>query len=423
MIQVTRSMQKRMTVTLFASQSLFSASSIMAFTLMPIIAAHLSGSDSSAGVPPMVVMIGRSAAAYPAGWLMDRAGRRPGLCLGYLLAVVGGMVSVLSVDAWQSFTGFCSGGLLMGMGRGVIEQARFVAAEVYPPEKRASSIGAIVFAGTVGAIGGPLLVDPSGRFAESVGMTFHAGPYFVSTVLIALALILTFALLRPDPMAIGLALSGKSTDLGSPARSRPMSVIFKDGTVRFGLTAMIVGQFVMTFLMVITPLHMNHHAHGAYSISLVIMAHTLGMFGLSSLTGRLERRIGPGSVVLWGAVILAISAVLTPVSNSVPMLAISLFLLGLGWNFCFIAGSTLLSGDLEPHERGKAQGVGEALVALAAGGGSLATGAVFAQVGIVAVCGIGVAVSFGMLAMAWKWSGGTEATTDHRRRTTITESS
>lgn len=415
MTDVTAAMQRRMMVTLFASQSLFSASSIMAFTLMPIIAAQLSGSDSTAGVPPMIVMFGRSAAAYPAGWLMDRVGRRPGLCLGYILAIAGGGLSVLAVSSWESFTAFCVGGLLMGMGRGVIEQARFVAAEIYPPERRGTSIGAIVFAGTVGAIGGPLLVDPSAKLAVTLGMTFHSGPYFVSTLLIGFALLLTFAFLRPDPMAVGLALQGKSADIHEHADSRPMAVIFKSGTVRFGLASMVVGQFVMTFLMVITPLHMNHHAHGAHSISLVIMAHTLGMFGLSSLTGRLERWIGPVAVTGWGAVVLAVSAVLTPVSNDVPMLAFALFLLGLGWNFCFIAGSSLLSGGLESHERGKAQGLGEALVALAAGGGSLLTGAVFAQAGIVWVCGIGVVVSVGMLGAA-AWWGKEEATTDRGPR-------
>jgi predicted MFS family arabinose efflux permease len=125
----------------------------------------------------------------------------------------------------------------------------------------------------------------------------------------------------------------------------------------------------------------------------VIMAHTLGMFGLSNLTGKFSQRCGPVWVVGAGSVVLAISAILTPVSNGVPMLAFSLFLLGLGWDFCFIAGSSLLSSSLASHERGRAQGAGEALVAAAAGAGSLGTGAVFAEAGILAVCGVGVVVS------------------------------
>ncbi|MYE88899.1 MFS transporter [Candidatus Poribacteria bacterium] len=146
-------------------------------------------------------------------------------------------------------------------------------------------------------------------------------------------------------------------------------------------------------MMVITPLHMNHHAHGEQAISWVIMAHTLGMYGLSSLTSRLADRFGPVTIIVAGGLILGVSAVLTPISNQVPMLAFSLFLLGLGWNFCFIAGSALFFSGLLPAERGRAQGAGEMIVALAAGTGSLGTGAVFAEAGIVAVSAMGLAFS------------------------------
>jgi MFS family permease len=73
---VSRAVERRITSTLFVSQSLFSASAILSFTLTPIISAHLSGSDSAAGVPPTMTMLGRAVAAYPVGWLMDRTGRR-----------------------------------------------------------------------------------------------------------------------------------------------------------------------------------------------------------------------------------------------------------------------------------------------------------------------------------------------------------
>lgn len=152
---------------LFASQSLFSASTIMSFTLMPIIAARLGESDSAAGVPPTVMMLGRAVAAYPAGWMMDRLGRRPGLSLGYVLTGLGAALCAASVGLWESFVWFSVGVLLMGMGRGVIEQSRFVAAEIHTVDERPRAIGLIVLAGTVGAIGGPLLVEPSGGLSAS----------------------------------------------------------------------------------------------------------------------------------------------------------------------------------------------------------------------------------------------------------------
>ncbi len=185
---------------------------------------------------------------------------------------------------------------------------------------------------------------------------------------------------------------------------RKLREIFSDGNARFGVAAMVIGQFVMTLIMVITPLHMNHHHHGTASISGVIMAHTLGMYGLSSLTGRLTPRLGPTRVVWIGAAILAVSAVMTPVSNSLPLLAVALFLLGLGWNFCFIAGTAILSNVLAVDERGRAQGASEAVIAVAAGGGSLGTGVVFAGGGILAVSALGLVVSGALLCGTSWWS-------------------
>jgi MFS family permease len=400
---IPRSVQQRITATLFISQSLFSGSMILSFTLLPIISAHLSGTDRAAGVPPTMMMLGRAVAAYPVGWLMDRTGRRLGLSLGYLFAAAGSVLSVLSISMWESFPWLCASVLLIGMGRGVSEQARFVAAEVYHPVKRAGVIGLIVFAGTIGAVGGPLLVSPSTWLAAYFGLHPHSGPYLVSVVLTALAFMLIVCLLYPDPMKVGRALAQDLNGVEEKNTGRKLWQIFIDRTVRLGVAAMIIGQFVMTLIMVITPLHMSHHAHEATAISWVIMAHTLGMYGLSSLTSRLSDRFGQVKIVVAGALILSISTVLTPISNEVSMLAFSLFLLGLGWNFCFIAGSALFFSGLLPAERGRAQGASEMLVALAAGTGSLGTGAVFAEAGIVAVSAMGLAFSLVLIvASVWR---------------------
>ena len=184
---------------------------------------------------------------------------------------------------------------------------------------------------------------------------------------------------------------------------RALRQIFSDGTVRLSVAAMVIGQLVMTLTMVITPLHMAHHAHGTKAISWVIMAHTLGMFGLSSMTSRLSDYFGRVRIVIAGALVLAVSAVLTPISNQLPMLAFALFLLGLGWNFCFIAGSALLSGAVLPFERGRAQGITEMMVSLAAATGSLGTGTVFAEGGIVAVSAIGLGFSLALMGWAIRW--------------------
>jgi MFS family permease len=181
-----------------------------------------------------------------------------------------------------------------------------------------------------------------------------------------------------------------------------LTKIFSQPAVLLAVAAMTIGQLVMALIMVITPLHMDHNNHSTESVSLVIMAHTLGMFGLSSVTGWLIDRYGRIPLIVAGAAILIIAGILAPLSVAVPNLAVALFLLGLGWNFCFIAGSSLLADALAARERARAQGASEVLVSLATGVGSLGTGAVFDQGGMTAVAAVGIALSL-LLVAALFW--------------------
>ncbi|WP_420627793.1 MFS transporter [Candidatus Leptofilum sp.] len=390
--------RQRLTGALFFSQSVFSAAMIAAFTLTPILAAELGGSDTVAGVPNTVTLLGRALAAYPIGWLFDKVGRRLGLSVGFALALAGALLTVWSVMN-TSFIGFCAGAALMGMGRGGSDQARYVAAEVQTPDRRAKVIGLIVFAGTIGAIGGPALVGPSASFAESWDLLGDTGPYLAAMVLYAVGLLTIFFFLRPDPQQVSQALAVENPTEETDVPIRPLSQIFRQPTVLLAVASMAIGQLVMALIMVITPLHMDHHNHGTESVSLVIMAHTLGMFGLSSVTGWLIDRYGRLPLIVAGSTILILSGILAPLSAAVPNLAVALFLLGLGWNFCFIAGSSLLADALAAKERARAQGASEVLVSLASSAGSLGTGVVFNQGGMTAVAAVGIALTLLLVAL------------------------
>lgn len=398
--------QRRITATLFASQSLFSAATIAAFTLTPVIAAQLGGSDALTGVPNTMLMLGRAGAGYPLGWLMDKISRRAGLSAGLFLAVVGMLVSAAAIGL-GSFVIFLLGAALLGAGRSASEQSRFVAAEVYRPERRAKVIGLIVFAGTIGAVGGPLLVAPATAFAQSFGFAQSMGPFWVGAVLLAVALLLLVTTLRPDPKQLAAQVEEETgappAELPGPGQPpqpartrramRPLREIFRSADVQLAVAAMVIGQLVMTLLMVIAPLHMSYASHTTQAISWVIMAHTLGMFGLSGVSGWLTDRLGRVPMILAGSLVQILAALLLPLSVEMPVLVASLFFLGLGWNFSFIAGSSLLSEALEPQERGRIQGINETLVALASGIGSLGTGGAFFIGGIGAVAAIGLMFS------------------------------
>lgn len=174
-VELTRADQRRITASLFTTESIFSAAFIASITLLAINATELSGSEAFAGVPSTVALLGRALIAVPMGWLMDRTGRRPVIVLGYTFGMFGFLLSGLSIG-WLSFLLLCLGAGLAGVANGASQQARFIASEVWPQSQRGRIIGYIVFAGTIGAIFGPLLVPVAADLAAQVGLPANAGP-------------------------------------------------------------------------------------------------------------------------------------------------------------------------------------------------------------------------------------------------------
>ena len=280
------SAQKRIVSVLFVAQSFFSASSIAAFTLSPIISSALSGSDSWVGLPNAVVLLGRAGFALPFGIMMDRFGRRLALSSGYSMAIIGSAISVWAIVS-GSFLAFLAGALFMGMARSAGDQSRYVGAEVFTISRRAKVIGIIVSAGTIGAILGPLLVPVSTAWMARFGLPGETGPFIISGILMVYATGAVFFFLRPDPLQLGQEIAEREAaenpesleNLVGERRSLPQ--IFSAPMVQLAVLSMVIGFFVMAFLMVITPLHMDRSDHSTVAISTVIMAHTLGMYGLS----------------------------------------------------------------------------------------------------------------------------------------------
>lgn len=408
-----QSVRSRITHTLFVTQALFGATQVAAFTVVPILAAQLADSERMTGVPMTIAFLARSISAFPFGWIMDRLGRRVGLTAGYLASLTAAVTSFLSV-AVHSFAGFCIASFFAGMARSSSEQARFIGAEIYPESERARIIGRIVSAGTISAIGGAMMVAPAGIWIAQYGYPPMSGPFAVGAVLSLAAILLTVFLVRPDPLDLARRIKPSSSAEINDSTARPVRVILRNVHVRYGIAAMVIGQFVMTLLMVITPLHMSHHDHGTWLISWVIMAHAIGMFGVSGITGRLIMRWGQHNVIKWGMIILVVSCVIAPVSPRFVPLVIALFLLGLGWNFCFIAGSSLLSNALAPLERGRVQGVNEMYIALAASSASLVTGFLFEQGGmlLLAVIGTVFSVALGFCSLLYTRKTGRETQAD-----------
>jgi MFS family permease len=372
---------RRIVSTLFITQSLGSAALIANATVNAIVGAGLSGRDDLAGVPGTLLLVGAAGTAPVAGRLMEQVGRRWGLAGGFFIGCAGMIVGGIAIVA-HLFPLFLLGLLLIGGARGAVDQSRYAAADAQLPDRRAKAISTVVFAGTIGAIAGPALVAPSGNLLGGFGVEPLAGPMWSGALLFAVAGVLIAALLRPDPRDIGRALAAASPEAHPSAGvARPLREIMRLPKALLALVAMVIGQVVMVLIMSMTPLHMHSHHHGLDDVGWVMMAHTMGMFGLSMVNGALIDRLGHRLAIGAGAVLLICGGLMAPLSLATWWLALTLFLVGLGWNLCYIAGSSLLSDVLAPSERAQIQGSNELIVNLASATSSLGSGLIQAWFG------------------------------------------
>ena len=397
----------RITGAFFFAQAFYSAAGIASFTVASIIGAQLSGSAVFAGVPAAMLYVGRAASAYPIGIVMDRVGRRPAIAAAYLTGAVGGTLATLSVLV-ESYPLFVTATFIFGMARGGSDQSRFAAAEVHAEGRRARIIGLIVFSGTIGAIAGPLLVSLSERFTVAAGLNWLAGPWIVAAAFSLLSSSIILGLVRPDPLQIlrsshPEAPRVKGTRVRTGGKHTVMQIIHSP-RARLAISSMMIGQVVMAMIMTMTPLYMNQGGQETLAISLAMLSHTIGMFGLAWMTGWLVDRFSHVPVMVAGALMLVTTGLLATIADDVGVIMAVMFLLGLGWNFTFVAGSSLLVEGLAPRERGRTQGVGDAFVSITAATGGFGSGLMFAWGGMELLGWMGLALAAALAASAF-WVG------------------
>ena len=319
--------------------------------------------------------------------LSERSGRRVGLSAGYLVGAVGGFGVVAA--AWLDDVVLLFASLFVyGAGVATSLQARYAGADLAAPSRRGRALSIVLVATTLGAVVGPNLVTLTGRMAEAIGIPVLAGPFLLAGVVYSAAGLLLWAMLRPDPLQLARALarapSLKGYDAQSPADPAATGPELTSGqrhsawspAVVRGAGILVLSQFVMVAIMTMTPIHIQHHGHDFSATDVVIGAHIAAMFLPSPLSGWLVDRVGPRAIATASAVTLLVAGLLAAAapSASVIILGLALILLGLGWNFGLVSGSTVITDAVPLAFRARTQGTVDLVVALAAACGGVGSG-------------------------------------------------
>lgn len=379
---------RRLTATLFAGVALSSTAYIAAVTLSSLAADQILGSATLAGVPGATAVVGTAVGTTLLSLGVARRGRRPGLITGYAAAAVGAAVCILAVIVSSALL-LVGGMALLGLGNASSHLARYTAADMFPADRRGTALGFVVWGSTIGSVAGPALLAPAGRLAESWGRSELIGGYVIATGFMTLGALLYLIALRPDPAKVALERPSERRIILSD-----LTTAFRSAQVRVALAAMIAGQVVMVMIMTATPLHIRHHGSDLGVVGIVMSAHTLGMFALSPLVGRVVDRFGGMRVAWSGMAVLAASAIGAAYgpNESTTGLVLILWALGIGWNMTFVSGSSLLVVGLAKDIRARVQGSADSLTWLSAAGAAITSGILYQTTGYQLLGVIGLAL-------------------------------
>ncbi len=325
---------------------------MMTGTTMTIVISSLAGfalapTDSLATLPLALMFTATMATTIPASLLMRRIGRRWGFSLGAGLGMAAGAVSAFGLMT-GSFVVFCLGGMLQGSYNAFGQYYRFGAADSVEFPSKSRAISYVMAGGIAAALFGPELAKATAGLLDPA---HYAGSYAATIALSVVAIVLLQFIDIPRPGFTERSSSG-----------RRLSEIASEPTFVIAVLAATIGYGVMSFVMTATPLAMRAHAHAFDDAAFVIQWHGLGMFVPSLLTGHLIRLVGAVRIILAGTVAMFATVAINLYGTGLVEFWTALLLLGVGWNFMFIGGTTLLTEIYTVQEKAKVQAVNDFLV-------------------------------------------------------------
>ncbi|MET4294667.1 putative MFS family arabinose efflux permease [Bradyrhizobium sp. LB8.2] len=357
----------RVVALLAACQAALLTNNIILVGLNGLVGYSLLGTDKSlATLPVTAYVLGTACITVPASLWMKRVGRRAGFITGAMIGVIGALVGAFAVFS-GSFWLLCVGTLLMGGYNAFGQYYRFAAAEIAGAAFRSRAISLVLAGGVVGAVAGP----ETSKLTKDLLSAPFTGTYLFLVGLATVALILQAFVVIPTV-----------AEDEHKREARPLAVIARQGNFILAVMSSMFGYASMNFLMTAAPIAMVQHHHAYSDAAFVIEWHALAMFAPSFVTGSLVKRFGNIPILQIGAgLILLCIAIATYGGLSVAAFWISLVLLGVGWNFLYVGGSTLLTETYAPSERAKAQATHDQFVFLATALSSVGSGWLLQKVG------------------------------------------
>lgn len=374
-------LQRRTLVTLRLAQVPSQAAVAAMVAVVALLVGEMIDNQRLAGTGNAMFTLGSALVAVPLSAYMRRHGRRPGLVRAWSAASIGALVAGVAGQL-EWFPLFVVGMLVFGTGQAAALQGRFVAADLATASTRSRAIGSVVWVGTLGAAFGPLLTPWERRLAGSLGLQPLVGPFFFAALLFAASAAVTAVRMRPDPL-VAAGLTDPHAERVRPLRQirGAVAVVAARPLAQRGLASMVISQTAMVAVMTMTPPYMKDHGHSELS-AYVIALHIVGMYGFSPFVGRVVERIGRIPSIMVGSLILGVGTFITVmVGYDAVLVFIGLFLLGVGWSFGLVAGSTLLTESVPAEARVEVQGSGDLLMSLCGGSAAFASGFVKASFG------------------------------------------
>jgi len=360
-------LQKRTLRTLMAGLVPAGAAITSAYSAAAVLGEEITGNETFGALAAACLTTGAALSTLPLAKIMAARGRRPGIVTGYVVAVFGALLAMIAAIT-EVYIFLPIGILGVGVGNGANLAARYAAADLAPEESKASAIGNLVWASTIGSVLGPSLgLGPAKKVGDFLGAPDLAGPYIISGLLFLLAALTIRKWLRPDPLVVvgGIGEEGEQKTSFKEAFRK----LFSSRVGRLSVGSMVVGHVVMVGVMTMTPLHLKDGGHQLEIVGFVISLHIIGMYAFSPLVGVLTQKIGAKSVIALGGLLLVVGAELA--SHADPEdsagVFVGLFLIGLGWSFGLVASSTLIASEFKGSEKVRIQGLAD--LAMTASGG------------------------------------------------------